>query len=56
MADRVLDGKLDETVATLRHDGMSWAAISKHLLTEHGVDVTDQTLIRWYPDLAEAQS
>lgn len=48
MADRLLDGRLDEVVTTLRQQGMSWSGISKHLLVEHGVDVTDQTLRNWY--------
>lgn len=48
LADR---GGLDDYVAERRKAGRAWRHISRDLLDDTGVDVTEFTLRSWYPEL-----
>lgn len=51
MADRLLDGKLAETMQALHVETGSWAEVARRLLVDHGIHVSDQTLRRWAEQL-----
>jgi hypothetical protein len=51
MADRLLDGKLADQMATLYAETSSWAEVARRLLVNHGIQVSDQTLRRWAEQL-----
>jgi hypothetical protein len=52
LADRLLDGRLQEFVADRRSRSpqLSWRHIARDLHAETGVDVSDQTLMNWFPE------
>lgn len=52
LADVLLDGGLDEFVASRRVTGRSWRLISRDLYEAIGVDITYETLRSWYPEQA----
>ena len=54
LADIKAGGNLDEQVDRLLSAGVSYPAISRLLKNEHGIDVSDETLRRWYPRVAAA--
>lgn len=56
LADTLLDGKLDQYVAERRAAGRSWRLITRDLLDDVEVDVTERTLRSWYPELADAEA
>lgn len=47
MADRLADGKLAEVLADKHDELRSWEAVSRHLHTAFGIEVTSETLRRW---------
>ena len=51
LLDTLLDGKLDEYVTERREAGRAWRRIALDLLNDVQVDVTDKTLMSWYPHL-----
>lgn len=55
LADTLLDGRLDAYVAERRKAGRAWRLISRDLLDDTGVDVTEFTLRSWYPELLRDQ-
>ena len=50
LADHKAGGNLDEKVRRLRAALVSWPAIARLLKIEHGIEVSDETLRRWYPE------
>jgi transposase-like protein len=54
LADIRCDGRLDDIVSEWLAGGVSYRAISKLLAADHGIDVSDETLRRWYPKAAAA--
>lgn len=50
LADLKLGGRLDELVKSMRSEDppVSWRGMAKYFLVEHGVDVTNDQLRRWY--------
>ncbi|MGH2899816.1 MAG: hypothetical protein ACRDMZ_14175, partial [Solirubrobacteraceae bacterium] len=53
-ADALMNGKLEEFVRTRRADGVPWRLIARELYVANtAIDVTDQTLRKWYPDPAD---
>jgi hypothetical protein len=55
LADVLLDGRLKEYVAERRAANRSWRLIARDLYEHTGVDVTYETLRRWFPDIDESQ-
>ena len=51
MADRVLEGRLADTLGTLYRECRSWEAVARRLYADHGLTVSGQTLRRWGRDL-----
>jgi hypothetical protein len=51
LADTLLDGGLDDYVRTRRGQGRAWRRIAMDLLADTKVDVSEQTLRSWYPEL-----
>lgn len=43
-----------EYLRTRRGEGASWRFISMQLLSEHGIDVTEVTLRKWWSDAQES--
>lgn len=43
-----LDGSLDSFVHDRRTIGKSWQTIARELSTVTGIDITDESLRRWY--------
>ena len=54
LADIKAGGNLDEQVDRLLAAGVSYRALARLLATEHDIDVSDETLRRWYPRQAVA--
>jgi FMN-dependent NADH-azoreductase len=50
LADVLLDGKLSEFVSARRAKNRSWRLIARDLYEQTGIDLTYETLRRWYPD------
>lgn len=52
LADKLLDGRLDTFVAERRccSPQVSWRRIARDLHDETGLDVSDQTLMNWFPE------
>ncbi len=52
LADLILEGKLEEFVASRRADGLAWRHVASALFeaTEGKVDVTQETLRAWFPE------
>jgi hypothetical protein len=50
LADVLLDGKLSEFVFERRAKHRSWRLIARDLYEQTGIDLTYETLRRWYPD------
>lgn len=55
-ANHLLDGGLDEFVATRRADGRSWRLIARDLHEETGLDVTHETLRTWFVETERVAS
>lgn len=53
LLDSVMNTSLDAYVAERRGRGMSWRLISRDLLDDIKVDVTERTLTSWYPELRD---
>lgn len=53
LADTLIEGGLDDFVRTRRDQGKSWRLVARDLFdqTDGAVDITDQTLRSWYPDM-----
>ncbi len=50
MANRLLDGRLDELIAEYRAAELSWEEISRKLYEAGGVEVSAETLRKWARD------
>lgn len=50
LVDRLLDGRLRELLAERIDDGQSFEQIARWLDNEHDVDVTGETIRRWWTD------
>ena len=46
---------LEETVIRMRDSGDSWRTLAAKLGATLELDLTDQTLRRWYPDVVAAE-
>lgn len=51
LADRVLDGRLAETLTAFYRESRSWEDVARRLYAEHGLTVSGQTLRRWAKEL-----
>lgn len=51
MADRLLEGRLADHMQLLYAETGSWSEVSRRLLVDHGIHVSDQTLRRWADQL-----
>ena len=51
LADITVDGRLVEILTAQRAAGVAYDVIARTLFTDHGIDVTGQTLRRWCADL-----
>lgn len=56
LVDTLLGGQLDAFVSERRATGRAWRLISRDIYEATKVDVTYETLRRWYPELAERAS
>lgn len=58
LADIKLGGPdaLRTYVTQRRAAGIAWRIISRDLYNDHGLDLTYETLRRWFPDEVEAAS
>lgn len=45
---------LEDDVVAMKRDDRSWRWISDRLASDHEIEVTDVTLIRWYGDSVKA--
>lgn len=48
LVDRILGGKLDQTLAAWRTEGLSYEAIARRLASEHDISVTAETIRAWF--------
>lgn len=53
LAEHVWKGDLEAHVRQRRAEGMPWRAIAREVwdVTKGVIDLTDQTLRKWYPDV-----
>lgn len=47
MADKLLEGNLEERLRTYRAAGVSWQEIARRLYSEASVEASVTTLIKW---------
>lgn len=47
MADRILDGRLEEVLRGLYAESGAWEVVSRRLFAEHDIAISGQTLRRW---------
>lgn len=50
LVDTLMDGNLDSFVAERRAAGRAWRLISRDIYEATKVDVTNETLRRWYQE------
>jgi len=53
MADRLAEGRLAEIITAGRAEGKSFEVIARDLYTDHGVEVTAQTVWNWHKRLTD---
>jgi hypothetical protein len=51
LVDLALGGTLDKTLTTHRTEGQSFDQIARWLATQHGIDVSGETVRTWCKDL-----
>lgn len=54
LIDKALGGRLDELLADLRSQGLSYETIAARLYSEHGIEVSGETVRVWDAERAEA--
>lgn len=54
LVDRVLAGRLDDFLREARDNGQSAAATSRRLFAEHGIEVSAETVRKWFAELESA--
>jgi len=52
MADHLAGGTLATVITSLRGDGNSYGTIARRLQSDHGIEVTSQTVCNWLKRLA----
>lgn len=55
LVDKALDGRLVELLKERRDAGDSYDAIAKMLFERHDIDVSGETVRRWWNDITEKQ-
>lgn len=50
LVDMQLGGQLEDFVRSSRTAGRPWRRIERDLWEQHGIEVTYETLRRWFPD------
>lgn len=56
LVDRLLKGRLAESLTAWRDEGLSFESMAFRLHAEHDIEVTSETVRRWYGELCEAAS
>lgn len=55
LVDRILGGRLDDILLEWRSQGLSFEACARRFATEHDIEVTTETVRKWFSE-AEARA
>lgn len=52
LVDRILEGRLAETLRVYRAEGLSYEQISRRLADEHQIEIVTETVRKWCIEVA----